>query len=413
MKETANETAETRAGRGGARLRDWLRRARRDEALRSAAFSFLLTRGVVMVVLVVGGQMGRVSEAEPDSTTRRLHLSLAKIPFARIVRETVMQADANWYVQIAEKGYDREAFSAERPRNWAFFPLFPLAWREAGRLTGEYPLTGVALSHLFFFFALLYFYRASRAFGLDAETADRAVFYLAAFPVSYFFSLPLTESLFLLLTVTSFYTARRGRWWAAALLGALASATRATGVLLLPALAVLFVQTYGRASWRRREALWLLLVPSGLVAFMLFLHTTTGNAFAFRDALAAWGRAPGLFVGPLYDYLRDPLLVMSHWDFRLLNFAAAALALASAAVLLKRREWALGAYVAMATLVALSSRLLQSQARYAMVLFPVFMVLAAAAAGRPRLDQTIRAVSLVLLALFVALYAARFTVAMS
>lgn len=409
--EAAHETATARARRG-ARLRDWLRRARRDEALRSAAFSFLLTRGVVMVVLVVGGQMSRVSEGDPSAATRWLNLSLAKIPFARVVRETVMQADANWYVTIAEKGYDREAFSADRQRNWAFFPLFPLVWREAGRLTGEYPLTGVALSHLFFFFALLLFHRAARAFGLDAETADRAVFYLAAFPVSYFFSLPLTESLFLLLTVASLYAGRRGRWWAAALLGALASATRLTGVLLLPALAVLYLQRHGRA-WRRREALWLLLVPAGLVAFMLFLRSITGNAFAFRDALAAWGRAPGLFLAPLYDYLRDPLLVMSHWDFRLLNFAAAALALASAAVLLRRREWALGVYVMSATLVALSSRLLQSQARYAMVLFPVFMVLAAAASGRPRLDQTIRAVSLVLLALLAALFAARFTVALS
>lgn len=406
MSRTTAQTA-WRAGR----FSGWLGRARRDPALRSAAFAFLLTRAVVLVVFVVGGQMNRVTEGDLK-TTREVKLSLAKVPVARVLRETVLHADINWYRGIAEEGYARRPFTDEKPYNWAFFPLFPVVWREAARLTGEYAVTGVLLTHVFFFFALLFFYRAAREFGLDADAADRAVFYLAAFPTSYFFSLPLTESLFLLLTVASFYAGRRGRWWAAGLLGALASATRVTGVLLLPALAVLYLQRYGR-EWRRREALWLLLVPAGLFAFMLFLHAITGNAFAFRDVLVAWGRTPGLFVVPLWNYLSDPLLIASPWDFRLINFGAAALALVAGVVLLKRREWALGAYVLLCTLVALSSQLLQSQARYAMVLFPVFMVLATRAAARPRLDQTIRAVSLVLLTLLTALFVGRFTIAMS
>jgi hypothetical protein len=66
----------------------------------------------------------------------------------------------------------------------------------------------------------------------------------------------------------------------------------------------------------------------------------------------------------------------------------------------------------MAVLVALSSALLQSQARYAMVVFPVYITLAIA--GRqPKIDQVIRTVFLVLFALMSALFAAHFTLALS
>lgn len=76
--------------------------------------------------------------------------------------------------------------------------------------------------------------------------------------------------------------------------------------------------------------------------------------------------------------------------------------------LVKRREWALALYTLIGVLLPLSTSTLQSLARYTMVIFPVFIVLAIA--GRsPRIDQTIRAVFLSLLVLISALYAAHFT----
>ena len=134
---------------------------------------------------------------------------------------------------------------------------------------------------------------------------------------------------------------------------------------------------------------------------------------AFADIQVAWGHSAGFFWRPLLTYLRDPWLVSAGWDFRLLNFAAAAMALVCAAVLLKRRQWALGLFAAVSILVPMSSQpLLQSLARYVMVIFPVFIVLALA--GRaPRFDQTIRAVFIVLLSLMSAMLAVRVTLALS
>ncbi|MCA1593932.1 MAG: hypothetical protein LC754_15035, partial [Acidobacteria bacterium] len=353
--------------------------------------------------------------------TRSVALPLNKLPVSRILHETVMVADVNWYQGIAANGYEKMPFIADNPHNWAFFPLFPLVWRLGASLTGDFVITGMMLSHVFFFFGLFLAHRIALAFGFAERVADRSIYYLAIFPVSYFFSIPLTESFFLLLTTGCIYAAKRGRWWTAGVLGALASATRVTGVLILPALLVLYWQTYGgdwrsKAAWRaaiwRREFLSLCLVPAGIASFMWYLYAITGNPLAFKDILVTWGRGTGFFVVTLYEYLRDPLLVVVPWDFRIINFAGACVALGGGVMLLKWRQWALAAYTLVAVLVALSSLVLQSQARYAMVLFPAFFALAVAG-ERPRVDDVIRAVSLALLSLMTALFAARFTIAMS
>jgi hypothetical protein len=162
----------------------------------------------------------------------------------------------------------------------------------------------------------------------------------------------------------------------------------------------------------RKDGLALLLVPTGLLSYMVYLHVITGNALAFKDAMAAWGRKAGFFFSPLVDYLGNPAEVAAHWDFRLLNFSAVALALACGIALLKRRQFALATYTLLVVLVALSSALLQSQARYAMVVFPVYMALGLLG-RRAKFDQLIRAVFLVLFTLMSALFAAHFTLALS
>jgi Gpi18-like mannosyltransferase len=140
------------------------------------------------------------------------------------------------------------------------------------------------------------------ACGGTEEDAARACFYLAFFPTAYFLSLPLPESLFLFLIVGAFFAAHRDRWWLAALLGALATATRPAGGLLLPALALLAIE---RSVWRRALA-WLLLIPLGTVAFMLHLYRVTGNAFAFAGVQEDWHRHAPMPWTPLFSFLRHP-----------------------------------------------------------------------------------------------------------
>jgi hypothetical protein len=182
--------------------------------------------------------------------------------------------------------------------------------------------------------------------------------------------------------------------------------------LLLPALGLLYWETYGVMHWRRRDLLWFLIAPTGLLAFMWYLYLLTGNPFAFKDIQAAWGRESAFFLVPLTSYLRHPLILADGWDFRIINFLTAVFSLTCGVLLLKQRQWALALYVVLAQVFTLSSLLLQSQARYALVLFPAFMIL-----GRfgdhPRMDQAIRSICMVLLALFTAMFALHMVVAMS
>jgi Mannosyltransferase (PIG-V) len=382
-----------------------LQRVRSDPGVRAALFSFLLTRIAVIVLLIVGSAVSQNVTPTPNQT-REVNVSFKQLQVARALRSFCTVSDPGWYNSIARWGYEKIPFSKSAHHNWAFFPLFPLTWRIAAFVTREYELTGIVLSHIFFFFALLLVHRTIMAFGFDEGTAARTVFYIAIFPTSFFFSLPMSESLFLLLTAGSICCARLRRWWLAGLLAALASATRATGILLMPTLALMFWQTYG-PLWRRREVFSLLLAPLGLIAFMIHLHFVTGDALAFAHIQEVWGRRLGFFGWPLIEYLQFPTIAVP-WDLRIMNFAAAIGALASGVVLLKWRQWALGFYTLAAVILTLSSLLLIAQARYAMVLFPVHLTLAIAGRNE-RINVTIRVIFAGLLFLMTALYAANFS----
>jgi hypothetical protein len=80
--------------------------------------------------------------------------------------------------------------------------------------------------------------------------------------------------------------------------------------------------------------------------------------------------------------------------------------------LIRRREWALAAYGFLAMFLPLSSGLLQSQDRYALVVFPMYMGLAIVAKSE-RVDTTIRYVFITILAIMTALFAANYTIAVA
>ncbi len=406
------------------RLVSAVRRVAVDASMRAGLFVFVLTRLLILFVILLSSRI--VFEPTVNTPFGAVHestISLHHQSVAATLRRVTSGADSAWLMNIAINGYEKEPFNTAAQHTWAYFPLYPLLWRWAAKLTGEFPLTGMALSNLFLLAALILLHRTVGAFGYEQRVADRTIFYVAAFPASYFFSLAQTESLFLLLMVSCLYAARRERWWLAGIVGALASATRFAGVFLLIPLGVLYWQAYRttavkvnpaskRVSGRvKANVVALLLVPVGLSVYMLYLKSITGDAFAFAHIQVAWGHSAGFFWRPIFTYLTDPLLLSAGWDFRLLNFVAAMMALVCAAVLLKRGEWALGLFAAVSILVPMSSQpLLQSLARYVMVIFPVFIVLAVA--GRsPRVDQTIRAIFIGLLCLMTAMLAAGVTLA--
>src|SRR2546425_6996203 len=278
--KTLSRTAPTRSSgivHSGPKL---VHRIIADRSVRAAIFPFVLTRSIIFVICILAmnlavGEPKRIGEFQAPS------ISLHRAPISLQIRALTQRGDSGWYLEIARHGYEHQPFSTQQQHTWAFFPLYPLLLRFAAKITGGYQLTGILLSHFLFLPALVFLHKLALEWGMDETAAERTIFYLAIFPTSYFFSLPVSESLFLLLTLGSFYEAARDRWAAAGLIGGLASASRAAGVLLLPALLVLYWQKHHRIK-PNAKLLGLSFIPAGLLVFMFHLHRITGNAFAFK-----------------------------------------------------------------------------------------------------------------------------------
>ena len=391
----------------------WLARIRQDRSIREALFVFILTRSLVFAILISVGHLTVVTIPDSPTNIRDAFVSFDHVSIARKLRETMWRADVAHYMVISSEGYLNQPFDVTNAhsRESAFFPLHPLLLWLLRHVTNDVMLWGAALSNLFFFLALVLLHKLTLAFGYDEPSARRSIFYLAAFPVSYFFSVPLTESLFVFLTVASFYAAKREHWWAAGAIGLLAAGSRLNGVVLLPALLVLSWQMY--RSLPIKKILGLVLIPFGLGAYMFYSWWISGNAWAFRDAVRNWGRKPSVFfLSALMKYLIHPHQIIEPWNFNLLNAGSALLCLVCVYILIRRREWALAVYILISIVLPLSSGILQSLDRYTVAFFPVFMALGIAAKSE-RVDQTIRFVFVILLGIMTALFAANYTIAVS
>ncbi len=378
--------------------------------MRTAAFVFILSRSVVFLIFVLATHITVHKPAEEfGRSVTEMQIRIRRTSLQDNLRQLAYRSDGGWYLGIAERGYEEKRFDPTGPHNWAFFPLYPMLIRGAAQVTGEFPLTAIALSNLFLFLALIALHKTARAFGFDGGVADRCILYIAIFPASYFFSLPWTTSLLLLLSTASFLLARRGQWLASSCLAGLASATHYSGIFVFPALVVLYWQEALRPFRLRLTFLRLLPAPVGLLCFMAFLYSLTGNAFAFSDAQAAWGIRLGFFWNPVWGFISSPFALSEGWNFRLLNFAVTIMTLGCGLGLLKHRQWSWALYTFISAMVPLS--LFTLQARYVMVIFPVFVMLAEW--GRSsRIDQATRTIFTALLGLLSALYCFFFGIAL-
>ena len=326
--------------------------------------------------------------------------------------------DSVWYLTIAHAGYSTRASSA-------FFPLYPLLIRGGATLFGSALLVGTLISMIATGVALHLLYRLARL-DLAPAQARATVMLVAFFPAALFLSAVYTEALFLMLSVGAIYAARVERWAWAGVLGGLAAATRSGGVLLLVALAWLYL--YGRGRPRRalgRSAAWLALVPAGLLAYMGYLALAHHAPLAPFQAEAVWGRH---FAGPFGGLVKA--LVAAPTDLRLgvtghavvvggaapiswpthnlIDLVFVAFAAGGLAVSWRRLPAAYLLYALALLAQALSyptiAEPLQSFPRYVLVIFPVFMGWGAWLGERPRPYRRALIASAMLLAGFSALW---------
>ncbi len=368
---------------GGLSVR-W-KRLRTDAAVRDCWRALWVSRAVVLLagvgaVAAFGVGRARSAFVPPGVTSGFGWLGdLLAAPVARW--------DAAWYLVIAHYGYrpDLGPFTASRT---AFFPLYPLGVRGISELGVPPIAAGVALSMAALAAALYGIHRLSTLelgsvgkpspslapqlgsvgesppslapqlgsvgkpspslapCGEEAreargrEAARLAVLVTALAPMAFYLSAVYSESLYLALSVGVFWCARRGRWASAAGLGALASATRSAGLVLVVPILILYLYgpredrepdfpTLGAPSgprvragaaggggsprlgrprppsgwWRpryrvRANILWVAALPVGVGAYMAYLALAGGSALMPFHAQEVWNRQfAGPFVG--------------------------------------------------------------------------------------------------------------------
>lgn len=196
---------------------------------------------------------------------------LGRIPFSNF--------DGIHYLKIAGEGY----FDFGE----AFFPLYPLIIRYISHAIRFVPaeFTAMGISLACFISALVILYR--ELIPKYGNQSFMIILTILTFPTAFFFGTVYTESLFLLFSVLTWSWARNGKYIPAGIAGALAGATRISGILLV----ILIYSEYRSRSGRLTLAQWvsLAIIPSGLIFYMYYLYLRSGDPLLFFHVQEAFG----------------------------------------------------------------------------------------------------------------------------
>lgn len=330
------------------------------------------------------------------------------------------QFDGWEYLHIAEDGYWYRP-AARAPV--VFFPLYPLTIRAAHVVTGQWVLAGVVVAAIAALAAVLAFWRWCTAHDLAPHARTTALAVALLYPFGwYLYGVVYADALFVVLVIAAFSLVDGRRYVLGGLVGALATATRPTGLALVPGLLVLALETGGVltvpaaasglvARWRLPTAVDrsrfrpILLAPllslGGIVAYAAYLGARFHRPLVFVTDQAQYqgsGIKTLLKAGLVADLVR--------WDDPVYTLSAALQALLVLAVLWsvprvgRRFGWGYGGYVlSLVAILTVESRDYLGAGRYLLAAFPVAALVGEGLADRPRPRLAWLVVSGVLLAL--------------
>jgi Gpi18-like mannosyltransferase len=200
--------------------------------------------------------------------------------------DTFYAWDSIWYHRIVVVGY--EFINDGKQYSVAFFPLLPILTRVIMYLGLPFKVAATLLNNAAFLGALIVFYSwVKDTHGKSAARWSTAV--LAWCPYSLYGSVIYTEGLFLLFSTAALraFDKRQHLW--AAIWGILSTATRITGVMLIPAF--LFV------SWKQgrnvKAYIASFAVGIGAILFSLYCLIKFGDALAFVHVQKGWRDSTG------------------------------------------------------------------------------------------------------------------------
>jgi Gpi18-like mannosyltransferase len=287
--------------------------------------------------------------------------------------------DAFWYAHIVAHGY---SYTVDAQSSAVFFPLLPICVCAFRAVTGMgTALAGFLISNTALLGAVIILRRlVALDFPPPSRVPERTVWLLLLCPMTFFHSALYTESLFLLLSIGAVYFARQRRWFGAGIAGALLTGTHGKGIfILVPLLWEALVESRRSRNGEHESSgilssRWsLVLVPSGLVAFMTYLHLRFGDALAFLHGQMAFHRE---FAMPW-----EGIEIASRYPFAYGYFLIGTVIVAAGLCILgffKTIRLSYQLYAAAILLLCLSTSIWESVPRYLSAVFPLYITLAAA-----------------------------------
>jgi hypothetical protein len=319
--------------------------------------------------------------------------------------------DAAYYLGIAEHGY-----SAGPGDEWAFYPLYPTLVRVLGYVGGgghtALVVVGLVVANAAGLVAALLVHLLVRHdFGLGV--ARRASMYFVVTPFGFYLSAVYAESLFVALAVASLLLTRQHRWIAAGVVAALAAATRPPGVMLTVVIAaeLAVVIVLARRSGARvslgRPLVGVVLAPMGLIAFLVYGWTRTGDwLVTFHVNAGRWRREldwPWVAIDrAIHDATwGDP----GNYVFGPLNLTVVAVCLVALGFMVRRFPPTYSVFTAALIALPICSGQLQAVGRAALPIVPVLVLVAVVTRSRTSTaHQMAVAVSAGLCAVFLVMY---------
>ncbi|MBQ3864421.1 MAG: hypothetical protein II781_01090 [Clostridia bacterium] len=228
-------------------------------------------------------------------------------------------ADSPHYLYLARFGYQA---LGDQQNLIVFYPLYPLCIRLFSYLCfGSYEAASLLVSYVSFLAACLFLYKLVRLDGTDT-TARTAVWYLILFPFAFFFQTCMTESLFALLCVLTFYFMRKEKFLFAGICGFLAALCRTQGILLFAPVLYEILLAQKAKGWKREGNVFLgrivsaFLIPAGFAVYLLINRVMFGDFFAylgFQEA-APWYQSATMFWKSLVTQVHNIIAYDNYLD---------------------------------------------------------------------------------------------------
>jgi Gpi18-like mannosyltransferase len=313
--------------------------------------------------------------------------------------------DTHHYLNIAKEGYSSSIVD-EKHLLIVFFPLYPFLIKIFSLVFQDHLLSALLVSNIAYIFAVFYLYKLVHI-DFEKEDALRSIIYFSIFPTAYFLHAAYTESLFLALTLASFYYARKDRWALSGVIGMLAAATKITGIILLPVLVIEYLsQREYKKENIRKDVLWILVIAIGFVLYLVLNYITYGDPLKFLEIQSGhWSKHLAIPTEGFFDawysiFLRPPANSIYGGWFEIF-FSVLGLILVIYSFFRLRLSYSL--YVLATWLIVTSTSFWLSIPRYTLSMFPIFILLAVLG-RRKEINYIVIFLSLIFYALFLSLF---------